>query len=185
MDSINPLNVIKLLEWDYRPHHRMDDFPSQADKDFKQAVKGTVCFFYGTYRTGLARNTLYVFLPDFIDSRINQSHTAVNGIEEDLQYELQIDVETFEDLEKSVVQSNLLNGTSEADFDVTEVDRLGEPVSCGTEPSSHELYVPRLPNPKLPVDQLVNFDYKKRAVAYWRSTVKKKCLSLSRRVLVK
>ncbi|GAV00086.1 hypothetical protein RvY_10984 [Ramazzottius varieornatus] len=121
MESINLLNVIKLLEWDYKLHYRIDDFPSEADRQFKDIV---------------------------------------------------------EDYEASVVQCNLLNGRSEADFDVTEPDRLLEPVSSGTEPS-HELYIPRLPNPKLPVDQLVNVEYKKRAVTYWRNAVKKKRLTLA------
>ncbi|GAV09407.1 hypothetical protein RvY_18954 [Ramazzottius varieornatus] len=120
-------------EPDYKLHYRIDDFPSEADRQFKDIVK------------------------------------------EDLQYDLLIRVESFEDYEASVVQCNLLSGRSEADFDVTEPEnRLLEPVFSGTEPSSHELYIPRLPNPKLPVDQLVNLEYKKRAVTYWRNAVKKK-----------
>ncbi|GAV08542.1 LOW QUALITY PROTEIN: hypothetical protein RvY_18215 [Ramazzottius varieornatus] len=152
MESINLLNVIKLLEWDYKLHYRIDDFPSEADRQFKDIVK------------------------DFIDSKITQSFTPVYAVEEDLQYDLQIRVESFEDYEASC---NLLNGRSEADLDVKEPDRLLEPVSSGTEPSSHELYIPRLPNPKLPVDQLVNLEYKKRAVTYWRNAVKKKRLTLA------
>ncbi|GAV08667.1 hypothetical protein RvY_18326 [Ramazzottius varieornatus] len=142
MESINLLNVIKLLEWDYKLHYRIDDFPGEADRQFKDIVK------------------------DFIDSKTTQSVTPIR-------------VESFEDYEASVVQCNLLNGRSEADFNVTEPDRLLEPVSSETEPSSHELYIPRLPNPKLPVDQLVNLEYKKRAVTYWRNAVKKKRLTLA------
>ncbi|GAU88665.1 hypothetical protein RvY_01316 [Ramazzottius varieornatus] len=142
MESINLLNVIKLLEWHYKLHYRIDDFLSEADRQFKDIVK------------------------DFIDSKITQSVTPVYAVEEDLQYDLQI-------------RCNLLNGRSEADFDVTEPDRLLEPISSGTEPSSHELYIPRLSNPKLPVNQLVNLEYKKRAVTYWRNAVKKKLLMLA------
>ncbi|GAU93974.1 hypothetical protein RvY_05824 [Ramazzottius varieornatus] len=143
MVSINLLNFIKLLEWDYKLHYRIDDFPSEADRQFKDII--------------------------------TQSVTPVYAVEEDLQYDLQIRVESFEDYEASAVQCNLLNGRSEADFDVTEPDRLLEPVSSGTEPSSHELCIPRLPNPKLPVDQLVNLEYKKRA----RNAVKKTRLTLA------
>ncbi|GAU89465.1 hypothetical protein RvY_02014 [Ramazzottius varieornatus] len=39
MASVNPLDVIKLLDWDYRLHYRIDDFPSQADKAFMETVK--------------------------------------------------------------------------------------------------------------------------------------------------
>ncbi|GAV06574.1 hypothetical protein RvY_16540 [Ramazzottius varieornatus] len=157
MQSINLLNVIKLLEWDYKLHYRIDDFPSAADGQFKEIVRGNLA----------------------VELKNNSCVTPVYAVEEDLQYDLQIRVESFEDYEASVVQCNLLNGRSEADFDVTEPDRLLEPVSSGTEPSFHELYVPRLPNPKLPVDQLVNLEYKKRAVTYWRNAVKKKRLTLA------
>ncbi|GAU91466.1 LOW QUALITY PROTEIN: hypothetical protein RvY_03712 [Ramazzottius varieornatus] len=152
MESINLLNFIKLLEWDYKLHYLIDDFPSEADRQFKDIVK------------------------DFIDSKITQSVTPVYAVEEDLQYDLQIRVESFEDYEASVVQCNLLNGRSEADFDVTEPNRLLEPVSSGTEPSSHELYIPRLPNPSF--QWIINLEYKKRAVTYWRNAVKKKRLTL-------
>ncbi|GAU95248.1 hypothetical protein RvY_06896 [Ramazzottius varieornatus] len=151
MESINLLNVIQLLEWDYKLHYCIDDFPSEADRQFKDIVK------------------------DFIDSKITQSVTPVYAVEEDLQSASS----HFQDYEASVVQCNLLNGRSEADFDVTEPDRLLEPVSSGTEPSPHELYIPRLPNPKLPVDQLVNLEHKKRAITYWRNAVKKKRLTLA------
>ncbi|GAU98408.1 hypothetical protein RvY_09560 [Ramazzottius varieornatus] len=151
MESINLLNVIKLLEWDYKVHYRIDDFPSEADRQFKDIVK------------------------DFIDLKITESVTPVYAVEEDLQYDLQMRVK----LRGICCPVQLLNGQSEADFDVTEPDRLLEPVSSGTEPSSHELYIPRLPNPKLPVDQLVNLEYKKRAVTYLRNAVKKKRLTLA------
>ncbi|GAV06818.1 hypothetical protein RvY_16741 [Ramazzottius varieornatus] len=39
MDSVNPLNLLKLLEDDYKQFFQLDDQPSEADKQLKTLVK--------------------------------------------------------------------------------------------------------------------------------------------------
>ncbi|GAU97070.1 hypothetical protein RvY_08429 [Ramazzottius varieornatus] len=106
---------------------------------------------------------LKALIKDFLDIHINQGGSPILAIEDDLQYELQISMPTFEEVEKSVAEHNLLTGHREADFEPTTNDRLGEPDSSATEPSSHELFVPRIPDPKVPSSQAADLDYKKRA----------------------
>ncbi|GAV09660.1 hypothetical protein RvY_19162 [Ramazzottius varieornatus] len=48
-----------------------------------------------------------------------------------------------------------------------------------TEPSSHELFFPRIPDPRVLFDQAADVDYKKRAVNFWPEPVTKKRRSLS------
>ncbi|GAU97834.1 hypothetical protein RvY_09064 [Ramazzottius varieornatus] len=40
MDSVNPMNVLKLLEEDYKQLFQLDGQPSEADKQLKELVKG-------------------------------------------------------------------------------------------------------------------------------------------------
>ncbi|GAU98530.1 hypothetical protein RvY_09663-1 [Ramazzottius varieornatus] len=86
---------------------------------------------------------------------------------------------TFAEFEKSVAENNLLTGHREADFEPTPNDRLGEPDSSATELSSHKLFVPRIPDPKVPSSQAADLDYKKRAVRFWSNAITKKRRSLS------
>ncbi|GAU93169.1 hypothetical protein RvY_05149 [Ramazzottius varieornatus] len=141
MDSINPLNISKLLEMDYEHDFQPNDSPSDHDKLLK--------VWYQRY--------------DFLDIHINQAGSPILAIEDNLQYELQISLPTFEEFEKSVAKNNLLTGHREADFEPTPNDRLGELDSSATEPSSHELFVPTIPDPKVPSRQAADLDYKKRA----------------------
>ncbi|GAV03080.1 hypothetical protein RvY_13562 [Ramazzottius varieornatus] len=149
MDSINPLNILKLLEMDYEQDFQPHDSPSDHDKLLKALIK------------------------DFLDIHINQAGSPILAIEDDLQYELQTSMPTFQEFEKSVAENNLLTGHREADFEPTPNDRLGEPDSSATEPSSHELFVPRIPDPKVPSSQAADLDYKKRAVRFWSSVITK------------
>ncbi|GAU87649.1 hypothetical protein RvY_00464 [Ramazzottius varieornatus] len=116
MDSINPLNILKLLKMDYEQDFQPNDSPSDHDKLLKALIK------------------------DFLDIHINQAGSPILAIEDDLQYELQIGMPTFAEFEKSVTENKLLTGHREADFEPTPNDRLGQPDSSATEPSSHELY---------------------------------------------
>ncbi|GAV03996.1 hypothetical protein RvY_14344 [Ramazzottius varieornatus] len=79
MDSINPLNILKLLEMDYEQDFQPNDSPSDHDKLLKALIK------------------------DFLDIHINQAGSPILAIEDDLQYELQISMPTFEEL-KSLSQ---------------------------------------------------------------------------------
>ncbi|GAU96866.1 hypothetical protein RvY_08240 [Ramazzottius varieornatus] len=154
MYSINPLNVLKLLEEEYKLRYQPDDAPSEADKQLKDLIK------------------------DLNDIKIARSDSPVLEVEEDLQQEdLQLDGLTFDDFEKTVGDANLLNGSAERYF--FEDDRLNEPFTSDTEPSSHEIFVPRLPDPRVPSSQAVNLDYKIRAVDYWCNVTAKKRRSLS------
>ncbi|GAV06499.1 hypothetical protein RvY_16475 [Ramazzottius varieornatus] len=153
MYSINPLNVLKLLEEEYKLRYQPDDAPSDADKQLKDLIK------------------------DLIDIKIARSDSPVLEVEEDLQGDLQLDGLTFDDFEKTAGGADLLNGSAERYF--FEDDRLNEPVTSDTEPSSHEIFVPRLPDSRVPSSQAVNLDYKKRAVDYWCNDTAKKRRSLS------
>ncbi|GAU97240.1 hypothetical protein RvY_08571 [Ramazzottius varieornatus] len=121
MDSVNPLNILKLLQSDYEQHFQLSDSPSEFDRMLKTIIK---------------------------DVQIDLAGSPISAIEEDLAYELPVGVLTFDELEKSMAETNLLHGHSEADFESIPNDRLTEPASGGTEPSSHELFVPRIPNHK-------------------------------------
>ncbi|GAU89672.1 hypothetical protein RvY_02195 [Ramazzottius varieornatus] len=44
MGSVDPLNVLKLLEDDYKQFFRLGDQPSEADKQLKKLVKGIIAF---------------------------------------------------------------------------------------------------------------------------------------------
>ncbi|GAU92892.1 hypothetical protein RvY_04913 [Ramazzottius varieornatus] len=123
MESVNPLNILNLLLFDYEQHFQLSDSPSESDK------------------------MLRILIKDFLDVQIDQAGSSISATE-DLQYELPIGVSTFDQLEKSIAETNLFHGRSEADFESTPNDRLTEPASSGTEPSAHELFVPRIPNPK-------------------------------------
>ncbi|GAU98640.1 hypothetical protein RvY_09759 [Ramazzottius varieornatus] len=150
MESVNPLNILRLLEVDYEQRYQPTASPSESDKLLRLIIK------------------------EFLDNHIVQFHAPAVNIEEDLEYERQLDVSTFEELEESVANGNLLNGHDEADFESVQDDRLYEPVSSATEPSSHELFIPRIPDPKVAASQAASLDYKKRAVSYWRSTKRKR-----------
>ncbi|GAU88553.1 hypothetical protein RvY_01234 [Ramazzottius varieornatus] len=41
MDSVNPMNVLKLLEEDYKQLFQLDGQPSEADKQLKELVKSS------------------------------------------------------------------------------------------------------------------------------------------------
>ncbi|GAU93447.1 hypothetical protein RvY_05386 [Ramazzottius varieornatus] len=131
------MNVLKLLEVDYRQTFQLDDAPSEADKLLKEVLE---------------------------------------AIEEDLQCDLQIDHATFEDFEKSIISFNLLSALDEAEFDDNVTT---EPPSSGTEPSSHELFVPKIPDPRAEPSQMIDLDYEKRSVAFWRNATSKKRRSLT------
>ncbi|GAU99279.1 hypothetical protein RvY_10305 [Ramazzottius varieornatus] len=133
MDAVNPMNVLKLLEVDYRQSFQLDDAPSEADKLLKEVLK-------------------------------------------DLQCDLQIDHATFEDFKKSIISFNLLSAYDEAEFDDNVTT---EPPSSGTEPSSHELFVPQIPDLRTVPSQMIDLDYKKRSVAFWRNATSKKRRSLT------
>ncbi|GAU90948.1 hypothetical protein RvY_03295 [Ramazzottius varieornatus] len=137
MDSVNPMNVLKLLEEDYKQLFQLDGQPSEADKQLKELVK------------------------EFMDVKINRAGSSSLALEEDLQYELQTDMQTFDEFEKLVAASNQL---AEPDENPSQEDEVVEPLSSGTEPSSNEFYVPRIPNPKQPPSNAVTLDYKKRSV---------------------
>ncbi|GAU98745.1 hypothetical protein RvY_09853 [Ramazzottius varieornatus] len=150
MESVNPLNILRLLEVDYEQRYQPTASPSESDKLLRLIIK------------------------EFLDNHIVQFHAPAFNVEEDLEYERQLDVSTFEELEESVANGNLLNGHDEADFESVQDDRLYEPVSSATEPSSHELFIPRIPDPKVAASQAASLDYNKRAVSYWRSTKRKR-----------
>ncbi|GAU96618.1 hypothetical protein RvY_08041 [Ramazzottius varieornatus] len=103
MYSINPLNVLKLLEEEYKLWYQPDDAPSEADKQLKDLIK------------------------DLIDIKIARSDSPVLEVEEDLQGDLQLDGLTFDDFEKTAGDANLLNGSAERYF--VEDDRLSELVT--------------------------------------------------------
>ncbi|GAV08016.1 hypothetical protein RvY_17774 [Ramazzottius varieornatus] len=107
MDSVNPMNILKLPETDYEQHFQSSDTSSAAGQLLKTLIKD--------------------------------------------------------------------------DFEAAADDRLTnyEPPSNETEPSSHELFFPRMPNPRVPFDQAADVDYKKRAVNFWTEPVTKKRRSLS------
>ncbi|GAU94711.1 hypothetical protein RvY_06436 [Ramazzottius varieornatus] len=155
MESVNPLNILNLLMSDYEQNFQLSDSPSESDKMLKTVIK------------------------DFLDVQIDQAGSRISAAEKDLQYELPIGVSTFDQLEKSIAETNLFHGHSEADFESTPNDRLTVPVSSGTEPSSHELFVPRIPNPKVAPNQAADFTFKKRAVGYWTNVSSKKRRSLA------
>ncbi|GAV09652.1 hypothetical protein RvY_19156 [Ramazzottius varieornatus] len=148
MDSINPLNILKLLEMDYEQDFQPNDSPSDHDKLLKALIKGI----------HLKPIRIHHSLADFLDIHINEAGSPILAIEDDLQYELQISMPTFEEFEKSVAENNLLTGHREAHFEPTPNDRLGEPDSSATEPSSYELFVPRLPDPKVLSSQVADLD---------------------------
>ncbi|GAU90233.1 hypothetical protein RvY_02681 [Ramazzottius varieornatus] len=82
-------------------------------------------------------------------------------------------------VEKSVAENSPLTGHREADSEPTPNDRLGEPDSSATEPSSHELFVPRILDPKVPSSQAADLDHEKRALQFWSNAITKKRRSLS------
>ncbi|GAU99984.1 hypothetical protein RvY_10913 [Ramazzottius varieornatus] len=112
MESVNPLNLKPTA---VGQHFQLSDSPSESDKMLKTLIK------------------------DFLDVQIDQAGSPISATEEDHQYELPIGVSTFDQLEKSIAETNLFHGHSEAHFESTPNDRLTEPASSGTEPSSHEL----------------------------------------------
>ncbi|GAV10027.1 hypothetical protein RvY_19517, partial [Ramazzottius varieornatus] len=152
MDSVNPMNVLKLLEEEYKQLFQLDGQLSEADKQLKELVK------------------------EFMDFKINRAGSSSLALEEDLQYELQTDMQTFDEFEKLVAASNQL---AEPDANPSQEDKVVEPLSSGTEPSSNEFYVPRIPNPKQPPSNAVTLDYKKRSVDFWRNVATKQRRSLS------
>ncbi|GAU90516.1 LOW QUALITY PROTEIN: hypothetical protein RvY_02922 [Ramazzottius varieornatus] len=135
MDSVNPMNVLKLLEEDYKQLCQLDGQPREADKQLKELVK------------------------EFMDVKINRAGSSLLALEEDLHYELQTDMRTFDKFEKLVAASNQL---AEPDENPSQEDKVVEPLSSGTEPSSNKFYVPRITNPKQPPKNAVTLDYKKR-----------------------
>ncbi|GAU97302.1 hypothetical protein RvY_08623 [Ramazzottius varieornatus] len=146
MDAVNPMNVLKLLEADYRQTFQLDDAPSEADKLLKEFLKG------------------------LIDENVAGTGIPLRAIEEDLQCDLQVDHATFEDFDKSIISFNLLSAPDEADFDDNVTT---EPPSSGTEPSSHELFVPKIPDPRAESSQMIDLNYKKRSVSFWRNATSK------------
>ncbi|GAU94404.1 hypothetical protein RvY_06183 [Ramazzottius varieornatus] len=100
MESVNPLNISNLLMSDYEQHFQLSDSPSESDTMLKTLIK------------------------DFLDVQIDQAGSPISATEEDLQYELRIGVSTFDQLEKSIAETNLFHGHSEADFESTPNDRL-------------------------------------------------------------
>ncbi|GAU90694.1 hypothetical protein RvY_03074 [Ramazzottius varieornatus] len=152
MDAVNPMNVLKLLEVDYRQTFQLDDAPSEADKLLKKVLKG------------------------LIDEKVAGTGTPLRATEEDLQCDLQIDHATFEDSEKSIISFNLLTAPDEAELDDNVTTK---PPSSGTEPSSHGMFVPKIPDPRAEPSQMVDLDYKKRSVAFWRNATSKKRRSLT------
>ncbi|GAV06941.1 hypothetical protein RvY_16849 [Ramazzottius varieornatus] len=151
MDAVNPMNVLKLLEVDCRQTFQLDDAPSEADKLLKEVLKG------------------------LIDEKVAGTDTPLRAIE-DLQCDLQIDHATFEGFEKSIISFNLLSAPDEAEFDDNVTT---EPSSSGTEPSSYELFVPKIPDPRAEPSLMIDLDYKKRSVAFWRNATSKKRRSLT------
>ncbi|GAU88554.1 hypothetical protein RvY_01235 [Ramazzottius varieornatus] len=85
-------------------------------------------------------------------------------------------MQTFDEFEKLVAASNQL---AEPDENPSQEDKVVEPLFSGTEPSSNEFYVPRIPNRKHPPSNAVTLDYKKRSVDFWRNVATKKRRSLS------
>ncbi|GAV00668.1 hypothetical protein RvY_11486 [Ramazzottius varieornatus] len=112
MDSVNPLNILKLLQSDYEQHFQLSDSPSEFDRMLKTIIK----------------------------VKIDLAGSPISAIEEDLAYELPVGMLTFDELEESMAETNLLHGHSEADFESIPNDRLTKPATGGTEPSSDELY---------------------------------------------
>ncbi|GAV09075.1 hypothetical protein RvY_18673 [Ramazzottius varieornatus] len=133
MYSINPLNVLKLLEEEYKLRYQPDDAPSEADKQLKGIIK------------------------DLIDIKIARSDSPVLEVDEDLQGDLQLDGLTFDDFEKTAGDANLLNGSAERYF--FEDDRLNEPVTNPRVPSSQAV---NLDYKKRAVDYYCNVTAKKR-----------------------
>ncbi|GAU90554.1 hypothetical protein RvY_02956 [Ramazzottius varieornatus] len=155
MESGNLLYILHLLLPDYEQHFPLSDSPSESHKMLKTLIK------------------------DFLDVQIDQAGSPMSATEEVLQDEFPIGVSTFDQLETSIGKTDLFHGHSEADFESTPNDRLTEPASSGTEPSSHELFVPRTPNPKVAPNQAADFAYTKRAVGYWTNVSSKKRRSQS------
>ncbi|GAU98036.1 hypothetical protein RvY_09239 [Ramazzottius varieornatus] len=143
MHTVCPMKILKLLETGYGQHFKPSDSPSAADKPLKTLVK------------------------EFLDTHLSQAGCPVLPTEEDLRFQLATRTSKFDEFEKSIAETNLLTGYTEDDFDATPDDRLTnyEPLSNETEPSSHELFFPRIPDPKVPFDQAADVDYKKRALS--------------------
>ncbi|GAV08557.1 hypothetical protein RvY_18228 [Ramazzottius varieornatus] len=152
MDVVNPINVLKLLEVDYRQTLQPDDAPSEGDKLLKEVLKGLT------------------------DEKVARTSTPLRAIEEDLQCDLQIDHATFEDFEKSIISLNLLSAPDEAEFDDNVTT---EPPSSGTEPSQHELFAPKILDSRAEASQMIDLNYKKRSVTFWRNATSKKRRSLT------
>ncbi|GAV04826.1 hypothetical protein RvY_15046 [Ramazzottius varieornatus] len=60
MDSVNPLNILKLLQSDYEQHFQLCDSPSEFDRMLKTIIK------------------------DFLDVQIDLAGSPISAIEEDL-----------------------------------------------------------------------------------------------------
>ncbi|GAU91331.1 hypothetical protein RvY_03603 [Ramazzottius varieornatus] len=151
MHTVNPMNILKLLETEYGQHFQPSDSPSAADKLLKKFVK------------------------EFLDIHHSQAGCPVLPTEE------LTNTTTFDEFEKSITETNLLNGYTEDDFDATPDDRLTnyEPPSNETEPSSRGLFFPRIQIPKVPFDQAADVDCKKRAVIFCSEPVTEKRRGLS------
>ncbi|GAU88559.1 hypothetical protein RvY_01240 [Ramazzottius varieornatus] len=80
--------------------------------------------------------------------------TPLRAIEEGHQCDLQIDHATFENFKKSIISFNLLSAPDEAEFDDNVTT---DPSSSGTKPSSHELFVPKIPDSRAEPSQMIDF----------------------------
>ncbi|GAV02028.1 hypothetical protein RvY_12642 [Ramazzottius varieornatus] len=60
MDSDNPLNVLKLLEDDYKQFFQLDDQPSGADKQLKTLVKGIIAVNNTKHRSEIIHQLLFL-----------------------------------------------------------------------------------------------------------------------------
>ncbi|GAV00909.1 hypothetical protein RvY_11692 [Ramazzottius varieornatus] len=100
MDTVNPMNILKLLETEYGQHFQPSDSSSAADKLLKTRVK------------------------ESLDTHLSQAVCPVLPTEENLQFQLPTNTFTFDKFEKSMVETYLLNAYTEDDFDATPNDRL-------------------------------------------------------------
>ncbi|GAU91133.1 hypothetical protein RvY_03448 [Ramazzottius varieornatus] len=60
MDSVNPLNVRKPLEDDYKQFFQLDDQPSEADKQLKTLVKGLIAVNNTKYCSEILNQLLFL-----------------------------------------------------------------------------------------------------------------------------
>ncbi|GAV04473.1 hypothetical protein RvY_14743 [Ramazzottius varieornatus] len=173
MASINPVNVLLLLLDDYKPKYSTDTPVNEEELLLRQRLRATIDSLLSP-ADDLSPSDMPV--PPSVDEAIIVKFQPVEeiAVEPETAESEDVDESDFETPDEEMAEEK--DGPDEADLLLQKRLREGQPVE--EDPAFAEPEEEAKPSSK-GSKEVVSFDYKKRAVAYWSNTKTKKRRRLS------